>query len=342
MKRLKRLCLPVALTVTSLLSASVSAQAPTTPGATSPQGQYVGGNITREYRATDLKTSYGILDIAMGEIWVITMPDDVVDVITSREGVLQFSQRGQRVVVGAQASTGSYPMLVMTADSVYFFQVRLSASRGGGVRNIIVRGDEPAALDQVIPGFPNNPAQPRSVTPLSPAAPVTPVALPAPVLTPAAVPVVTPPVAPPAPARVTVPVAAPLLRVPAPTAPAAAPAAVTPAPTALPAARAEVDFRAVTDGKRTVLYYRVKNTGVTTVSFDDRALQLQSPDRTLKSTGTRGVLLVTPGTTEYGEVHLTDVPQSLSAIWRGAALSGGADVQIVRSVRVEALGASAS
>lgn len=118
------------------------------------QNTYMGGSITREYRASDLKQAYGILDIAMGEIWVLNLPDDVVDVITSREGVLQFSQRGQRVVIGATASTGSYPILVMTADSVYFFQARLAPSRGGGVRNIIVRADQAPEPEQQIPGFP--------------------------------------------------------------------------------------------------------------------------------------------------------------------------------------------
>lgn len=337
------------LFLTALVAATSLAAAQTTSAPTSPQGQYVGGNITREYRAADLKSSYGILDIALGEIWVLTLPDDVVDVITSREGVLQFSQRGQRVVVGALASTGSYPMLVMTADSVYFFQVRLAPSRGGGVRNIIVRGDEPPAVDQQIPGFPTNPAQPRTVAPLPPAVPVSqtvtaPVAAPVAVPPQAAVPapqISAPPAAqmaaaarpavtpstPVTPVNQGIPVTAPL------------PSRVTPAPS-LPAARADVDFRAVTDGKRTVVYYRVVNTGTTAVSFDERALQLQAPGQPLTFQASRGLIVVPAGATEYGEVRLSSVPTSLSAMWQGTATGGGAGVQVVRSVRVEALGAS--
>lgn len=148
------LFLGLTLTAAAFSTAHAAPVIPSTP-ATTP---YMGGNITREYRAEDLKTSYGILDVGIGEIWVLNLPDTVVDVITSKDGVLQFKQAGSRVIVGALASSGSYPVLVMTQDSVFFFQARLNPSRGGGVRNIVVRADQAPDDEQLLPGFPSGPA----------------------------------------------------------------------------------------------------------------------------------------------------------------------------------------
>ncbi|GGS03022.1 hypothetical protein [Deinococcus sedimenti] len=293
-----------------------------------PQNTYMGGSITREYRASDLKQAYGILDIAMGEIWVLNLPDDVVDVITSREGVLQFSQRGQRVVIGATASTGSYPILVMTADSVYFFQARLSPSRGGGVRNIVVRADQAPEPEQQIPGFPT---QAAPTTPLPQTS--VPVAVPASLTTtraPASPPAAAAPVSP---ARTSVSTSTPTRAVtsqvtPQPSAP--------PVPVPLPA-RADVEFRALTNGQQTRVYYRITNSGSVPVTFDERRLTLNG----VQGLGsTDATIRVNPGETKYGQVDLTTAPTSINAQWQGSSMDGQAAAEVMRTVTVERLGAS--
>ncbi|MDR6220004.1 hypothetical protein J2Y00_003615 [Deinococcus soli (ex Cha et al. 2016)] len=293
-----------------------------------PQNTYMGGSITREYRASDLKQAYGILDIAMGEIWVLNLPDDVVDVITSREGVLQFSQRGQRVVIGATASTGSYPILVMTADSVYFFQARLAPSRGGGVRNIIVRADQAPEPEQQIPGFPTQ-AAPTNALPQT-SVPVTAPTTRAPASTPTAVslPVST---ARTSPVTTSTPTKAVTSQVtPQPAAP---PVSV---PVSLPA-RADVEFRALTNGQQTRVYYRITNSGSVPVTFDERRLTLNG----VQGLGaTDAVVRVNPGETKYGQVDLTTAPTSINAQWQGSSVDGQAAAEVMRTVTVERLGAS--
>lgn len=290
-----------------------------------PQNTYMGGSITREYRASDLKQAYGILDIAMGEIWVLNLPDDVVDVITSREGVLQFSQRGQRVVIGATASTGSYPILVMTADSVYFFQARLAPSRGGGVRNIIVRADQAPEPGQQIPGFPTQ-AAPTSVLPQTSA--------PAPATASravAATPTASAPTATVHRTTTTTPTRTVTSQVtPQPAAP---PVSV---PVSLPA-RADVEFRALTNGQQTRVYYRITNSGSVPVTFDERRLTLNG----VQGLGaTDAVVRVNPGETKYGQVDLTTAPTSINAQWQGSSVDGQAAAEVMRTVTVERLGGS--
>ncbi|WP_230288911.1 hypothetical protein [Deinococcus sp. 14RED07] len=290
-----------------------------------PQNAYMGGSITREYRASDLKQAYGILDIAMGEIWVLNLPDDVVDVITSREGVLQFSQRGQRVVIGATASTGSYPILVMTADSVYFFQARLAPSRGGGVRNIIVRADQAPEPGQQIPGFPTQ-AAPTSVLPQTSA--------PAPATASravAATPTASAPTATVHRTTTTTPTRTVTSQItPQPAAPAVS------VPVSLPA-RADVEFRALTNGQQTRVYYRITNSGSVPVTFDERRLTLNG----VQGLGaTDAVVRVNPGETKYGQVDLTTAPTSINAQWQGSSVDGQAAAEVMRTVTVERLGAS--
>ncbi|GGB61248.1 hypothetical protein [Deinococcus soli (ex Cha et al. 2016)] len=296
------------------------------------QNTYMGGSITREYRASDLKQAYGILDIAMGEIWVLNLPDDVVDVITSREGVLQFSQRGQRVVIGATASTGSYPILVMTADSVYFFQARLAPSRGGGVRNIIVRADQAPEPEQQIPGFPTQAAPTNALpqtsmpvaTPASPTTTRTPASTPAAASLPAST-------ARTSPATTSTPTRAVTSQVTPQ--PAASP---VPVPVSLPA-RADVEFRALTNGQQTRVYYRITNSGSVPVTFDERRLTLNG----VQGLGaTDAVVRVNPGETKYGQVDLTTAPTSINAQWQGSSVDGQAAAEVMRTVTVERLGAS--
>lgn len=293
-----------------------------------PQNTYMGGSITREYRASDLKQAYGILDIAMGEIWVLNLPDDVVDVITSREGVLQFSQRGQRVVIGATASTGSYPILVMTADSVYFFQARLAPSRGGGVRNIIVRADQAPEPEQQIPGFPTQAAPTNALpqTSVPVAAPASPTTTRAPAASsPISTVVRTSPVTTSTPTRAVTSQVTPQ--------PAASPASV---PVSLPA-RADVEFRALTNGQQTRVYYRITNSGSVPITFDERRLTLNG----VQGLGaTDAVVRVNPGETKYGQVDLTTAPTSINAQWQGSSVDGQAAAEVMRTVTVERLGAS--
>jgi len=289
------------------------------------QNTYMGGSITREYRASDLKQAYGILDIAMGEIWVLNLPDDVVDVITSREGVLQFSQRGQRVVIGATASTGSYPILVMTADSVYFFQARLAPSRGGGVRNIIVRADQAPEPEQQIPGFPTQAAPTNALPQTSVPAPAT--ASRAVAATPtASAPTATVP-------RTTTSTPTRAVTSQVTPQPAVSPVSV---PVSLPA-RADVEFRALTNGQQTRVYYRITNSGSVPVTFDERRLTLNG----VQGLGaTDAVVRVNPGETKYGHVDLTTAPTSINAQWQGSSVDGQAAAEVMRTVTVERLGAS--
>ena len=312
------------LTATLLGLPLASAQSPDAPAANA-SNPYLGGNITREYRASDLKNSYGILDVAVGEIWVLNLPDDVTDVVTSREGVLQFNQRGPRVVVGALASSGSYPMLVMTADSVYFFQVRLSASRGGGVRNVVVRGDEAPSQDQAIPGFPSTAAQPVGAA--SPSTTVAQTMRPA-ALVPAAQ---APKASSPATAAVQATAPAPAVTVPV---------QGVSAPQKAPQAQVKVEWRALTNGTQTMLYYRATNTGSGDVLLDEKALSLKGPDGALTHTAPLGLVQLGPAATAYGQVALDVAPTSLNVLWSPTNTWGERGPVVSGTVTVEALKAN--
>lgn len=300
-----------------------SAQSPDAPANAS--NPYLGGNITREYRALDLKNSYGILDVAVGEIWVLNLPDDVTDVVTSREGVLQFNQRGPRVVVGALASSGSYPMLVMTADSVYFFQVRLSASRGGGVRNVVVRGDEAPSQEQAIPGFPSTAAQPVGAA--SPTTTVAQTMRPA-ALVPAAQ---APKASSPATAAVQATAPAPAVTVPV---------QGVSAPQKAPQAQVQVEWRALTNGAQTRLYYRATNMGSGDVLLDEQALTLTGPEGALTHTAPLGLVQLGPNKTAYGQVALDVAPASLNVLWSPTNTWGERGPVVSGTVTVEALKAN--
>ena len=314
------------LLTAALLGLSLaSAQSPDVPAANA-SNPYLGGNITREYRASDLKNSYGILDVAVGEIWVLNLPDDVTDVVTSREGVLQFNQRGPRVVVGALASSGSYPMLVMTADSVYFFQVRLSASRGGGVRNVVVRGDEAPSQDQAIPGFPSTAAQP--VGAVSPSTTVA-QTMRAAALVPATA--QAPKASSPATAAVQATAPAPAVTVPV---------QGVSAPQQAPQAQVKVEWRALTNGTQTMLYYRATNTSSGDVLLDERTLSLKGPDGALTHTAPLGLVQLGPSKTAYGQVALDVAPTSLNVLWSPTNTWGERGPVVSAVVAVEALKAN--
>ncbi|GGR12831.1 hypothetical protein [Deinococcus ruber] len=324
------------LLIAALAGGPAVLAAPTQDVASSP---YIGGNITRTYSADDLKKTYGILDMAVGEIWVINLPDTVTDVITSRDGVLQFSQRGNRVVMGAIASTGSFPVLVMTADSVYFFQARLSPNRGGGMRNVIVRGDEAPSQDQQIPGFPSSPAAtPVSAAPAAPKPQPVAAALPLPM--PAARPAAAAAVSLPTPTTVGVPARV----LPAPT---TAPSVVNPSAPATPAAPvaarqasptaagAVVDFRAMNNGQQTELYYRVINNSGAALSFDETSLTLRNAVGPVVSTPTRRNVTVAAGETVFGQITIPSAQTAFSAMWVGYSVEGQPLAQVLRDVTVE-------
>ncbi|WP_189091357.1 hypothetical protein [Deinococcus ruber] len=316
--------------VLATLAGSRAAAAPTQDTTPNP---YIGGNITRTYSADDLKKTYGILDMAVGEIWVLNLPDTVTDVITSRDGVLQFSQRGNRVVMGAIASSGSYPVLVMTGDSVYFFQARLSASRGGGVRNVVVRGDESPNQDQQMPGFPATPATsevapPRSSSPVVRSVPTPALAVPVAAIQPAQASVSTP-----------VTVAAPMRSAPAAvvSAPVSVPVSVPSAPVAAPsqAVDASVDFRALSNGQQTMLYYQVINHGSTPLTFDEASLTLRNAVGPVAYTPTRRDVTVAPGQAVQGQVLIPNAQTSFDALWTSVATDGQAQARVTRTVTVE-------
>ncbi len=267
---------------TALLALSVTLAAPSAHASTTNSNQYLGGNITREYTAADLTTRYGILDIAVGEIWVITFPDTVMDHITSREGVLQFSKVGNRLFIGALASTGSYPIVIPAGDRVYFFQARLAPNRGGGIRNVIVRGDEPPSPEQAIPGFPAAAAAPVGEVP-----------------TPTQVTVRT---ASTSTALPQVPIRAPLTVPPAAAAQPAvsAPPALTP-PAPIPL---KLDLQAFSDGVTTRVYYRATNPTTQPVTFQEQDFHLSVTGVPLPYTPTQATVTVPPAGNVTGELHL--------------------------------------
>jgi hypothetical protein len=359
------LLLGLTLTASAFSVAHAVPVVPSTPAST----PYMGGNITREYRAEDLKTSYGILDVGMGEIWVLNLPDTVVDVITSKDGVLQFKQTGSRVIVGALASSGSYPVLVMTQDSVFFFQARLNPSRGGGVRNIVVRADQAPDDEQVLPGFPTAPATPVGMlTPKPVSQPVNPsgsgrapfslpvsalatvttpaLSLPAPLPSPvtsAPAPVVSAPVVrPPAPV-VTLEVLPPAPVVLAPS-PVSAPA--TPTPVAVdPAATSSLTavqarFTAAIDGTDTVLNWRVRNDTEGDLLLNERALRIGGVNGPAVYQATRASVRVAPGKTEYGTIVVKGVMDPvLNVQWAAARFGTGQSVTLTQRVSVGGAGA---
>ena len=317
----------------SLLSAFTlglsSAQTNVPPVA--PNSSYMGSNITRVYNAEDLMTSYAKLDVRMGQIWVITMPDTVTDVITSREGVLQFSRRGQRVVVGALASSGTYPMLVMTQDNVYFFQVTLGPNSGGNgsVRNIIV---QPKA-EEMDPGFPTSVAEPRSTTPM-PATVAQPVNVPQPVKLPQPTPV--------RPAPTPTP-KSPVNAVPTPApAPETAPAKPVTAPKPVAAVPATpntlFDVRVMSKSNRMMLYYRLSNKGSVGMTFDERQIKVfDAANKVISSLPQKNSVRVSPGQTVIGQVTIVGkVTSNVLVNWQGKA-DNGAVAQLSVATRVEAL-----
>lgn len=345
----------------SLLSAFTfglsSAQTSVPPVA--PNSSYMGSNITRVYNAEDLMTSYAKLDIRMGQIWVITMPDTVTDVITSREGVLQFSRRGQRVVVGALASSGTYPMLVMTQDNVYFFQVTLGPNSGGNgsVRNIIV---QPKA-EEMDPGFPTSVAEPRSTTTI-PATVAQPVNVPQPVKLPQPAPVRPAPtptpkspvnaVPTPAPVQAARPVKTPtpVASAPtpaptpktAPTKPVTAPKPVTPAPKTVAAVPATpntlFDVRVMSKSNRMMLYYKLSNKGSVGMTFDERQIKVfDAANKVITSLPQKNSVRVSPGQTVIGQVTIVGkVTSNVLVNWQGKA-DNGAVAKLSVATRVEAL-----
>lgn len=302
------------LLLTALLSASALAVA--TPAPKTPD---LGANITLNYKADDLKSAYAILNIAAGDIWVLNLPDDVVDIVTSKDGVLQFQKRGNRVVIGATASSGSYPVLVMTQDSVFFFQARLSASRGGGLHNIVVQAGEGEAAAAA----PKPPSGAMAAAPARLALPTLPKASAAP--------------------------SVPAAQVAAPQSAAQPRSQQTPAAPAVPAPSVpvkaapqpdagllRVEYRALTDGQVTRLYYKITNVGTLPVLYSEQGLRV-STNSAVPYERNKTKMLVVSGKTVYGEVLLRGVPTLLNATWGATSLTGQAVAGSPVRVTVEQL-----
>lgn len=290
---MKRLTL--ALSVGTLLG-SIAYASPT-QGDLKPS-IYMGGNITRTYQADDLKRTYGILSMSVGEIWVLNLPDTVTDVITTRDGVLQFSRRGNRVVVGAIASSGTYPIVVQTDDSLYFFQAQLSPSKGGGIHNIVVEASPPANEQEPQSGAAAQPAPLRTSQ----------LRIPAQVL----------------------PISPVVSSVQAPT-PQSAPrqAEALPAVSSLPSAAnvfsppsVSVDYRAMTDGRSTMLYYRIQNTGSSALTYDEANLTLRTSSGPVAATPARRAQVVAPGQAVYGQMSVPQTSSPITALWAGRTSDG--------------------
>ncbi len=272
------------------------------------QNPYLGANVTREYRAEDLTSNYGILDISVGDIWVVTLPDDVTDVITSREGVLQFNRTGNRVIMGALASSGAYPILIVTADRMYFFQARLTPSKGGGMRNVIVKADAVQQTDQRLNAFPQAPAAPVPA--------FTPVPAPAPAVT-------------------------PVQSVKPAPAPAITPAAPKPQATtsrgAVPEVQASVDFRAYTDQQTTRVYYRVTNRSVAPITLNEQTLTVRNGDMVLPFQGRVSPMTVQPGETVYGDVEIPTHQPALNISWSVRDAITGGQLPVTATLTAERL-----
>lgn len=309
----------------ALFTATSHVQAATSPA------PYLSGNITRTYNAEDLKTRSALLDVSIGDIWVINLPDDVTDVITSKQGVLQFKQSGSKVIVGALATSGTYPVLVTTADDVYFFTVRLTGQKGGGVRNVNVTAATatdsseeaapiaaPTVATPNITGpnavsLPNTAAKPANTATQAqsrpaPAAPVRPTITPA--ATPVSVPSAAASAAQPAGAA---PVAA--TKPAAPEAPQLGPALPLATPIAPRTPAYQLDYRAMSNGVQTALYYHISNSSSQPVMFDERALTLLGPNGKLPFVPATTPVNVAPGKDVYGQITVLSTLKVMQAYW---------------------------
>lgn len=143
--------------LTILAALALAASHGTTSAASNPN---LGPNITRTYTTAELSSAYGILQIGKDELWMLNFPDTVTDVLTTREGVLDTKMMGSTVALAAILPSGSLPVAIKLANGLtQYFLVTLSASHGGGVRNIVVRDATGAE--------PSPPPGPATVTPQS-------------------------------------------------------------------------------------------------------------------------------------------------------------------------------
>lgn len=290
-----------------------TAQAATTP---TPTNNYLSGNITRTYNAEDLKTRSALLDVSIGDIWVLNLPDTVTDVITTKEGVFQFKQSGSTVILGALVTSGTYPVLVTTQDANYFFTVHLTGQKGGGMRNVNVTAvatepTEEAAAPVTAPmALSSRPVTPSAQRPVATgaAASVRPTSTTSAATTPS-VPSSTPssavmPVAPAAPADKPAAVPPP---VSGPTSPAAAMAARVPS--------YQLEYRAMSNGVQTALYYHITNASDQPIMFDERALTLLGVGGKLPFVPAVAPKNIAPGKDVYGQITVLSTLKVMQAYW---------------------------
>ncbi|GGR09784.1 hypothetical protein [Deinococcus ruber] len=273
----------------------------TLPGAlaTSPtQNPNLGPNITRMYTTAQLSTQEGLLQIGKDELWMLNFPDTVTDVLTTRDGVLDTKMMGNTVAVAAILNSGTLPMAIKLANGMtQYFLITLSASRGGGIKNIVVTdpsADSNNAAISSASASSDGGSDARATTPTRPAA-----------QTPAS----KPPTSTPRPQTPAVTPSAPAWPVPAAqtTQMPAIPAVTSPQPV-ISATNVQLPLQAQfalqQDGQTLVLYYRLNNPSTGTYLLNDQQLHVSVSGQLLAVNG-RGALSLPAGGSTYGTVSLS-------------------------------------
>jgi len=101
---------------------------------------YVGTNITRTYDESELESCPGVLDMQPGDLWTLTLPDNITDSFLTRDGLVERKVQGNRVVMAVTATSGSSPMLVMTEDGhALRFMITIQGGVGGRNKNVVIK-----------------------------------------------------------------------------------------------------------------------------------------------------------------------------------------------------------
>jgi len=101
---------------------------------------YVGTNITRTYYESELESCPGVLDMQPGDLWTLTLPDNITDSFLTRDGLVERKVQGNRVVMAVTATSGSSPMLVMTEDGhALRFMITIQGGVGGRNKNVVIK-----------------------------------------------------------------------------------------------------------------------------------------------------------------------------------------------------------
>jgi len=338
---MKKMVLPFLLGLSIFSFSSALAQT----GSDSP---YLGPNITRTYYTDELENSYGILTMGRDELWTLTFPSPVVDVLYTKEGMVSAKIIGNSVMLAAIASSGKVPIgVILEGDRKQYFVAEFTASTGAGLRNIKIT-TRPAPSLQSNGQF----TTPNVVTNIS-ASQVVPPPAPAPqpqmtqpasglvstrtngtssyAIQPPGAQASTPPAGQAVPAATGYGVTPGMLQ-------AAQAQNTTPAPAAPGAITSHLNaqFSVTFDGNMHVLYYRIQNVSSAPYALSERSLKVTSQGQPLQAQNAQDRTLM-PGQWLYGTVMLqgrTSTPL-LNIEWAGQQAQTNAVTTLRTSVNVQ-------